>query len=158
MVPQRVKLKGFLSYKDEQEISFDGASLWMLAGCNGGGKSTVFDAVTYALFGHHRGGSQDAHELINKDSDRAGVAFDFSLDGVRYQAYRTLQRTKLGKGRATQQIYRWLPDGGQEAVPDTNLKTGFDAWVQQNIGLSYETFTSSVLLLQGKAEKLLDST
>ena len=158
-----MKLKGFLSYKDEQEICFDGASLWLLAGCNGSGKSTVFDAVTYALFGHHRGGSQDAHELINKDSDRAVVEFDFSLDGQRYQAYRTLQRTKQSKGKATQQIYRWLSSGTKEAVPDTNRRhlrqeglrrTGYG----ENIGLSYETFTSSVLLLQGKAEKLLDST
>jgi DNA repair protein SbcC/Rad50 len=158
MIPQRVKLKGFLSYKDEQEICFDGASLWLLAGCNGSGKSSVFDAVTYALFGHHRGGSQDAHELINKDSDRAVIEFDFSLDGQRYQAYRTLQRTKQSKGRATQQIYRWLSAVSKEAVPDTNLRGGFDQWVRQNLGLSYETFTSSVLLLQGKAEKLLDST
>jgi exonuclease SbcC len=158
MIPQRVKLRGFLSYKDEQEICFDGASVWMLAGCNGSGKSAVFDAVTYALFGHHRGGSQDAHELINKDSDRSTVEFDFLLDGVSYQAHRTLQRTKQARGRATQQIYRLLQTGGKEAVPDTNLRAGFDKWVQENIGLSYETFTSSVLLLQGKAEKLLDST
>src|SRR5262245_3018162 len=109
MIPQRVHLKGFLCYKEEQEVSFDGASLWMLAGLNGSGKSTVFDAVTYALFGHHRGGSQDAHELINKDSDRAAVAFDFSLDGERYQAQRTIQRTKQGKSRATQQIFRLGP-------------------------------------------------
>ncbi len=158
MIPLRVKLKGFLSYKEEQEISFDGASLWMLAGLNGSGKSSIFDAVTYALFGHHRGGSQDAQELINKDSDRAAIEFDFSLDGQRYQAVRTVQLTKQGKSRGTQQIFRTGPDGAKEAVPDTNLKSGFDDWVAENIGLSYETFTSSVLLLQGKADKLLDST
>ena len=62
MIPLRVKLKGFLCYKEEQEISFDGnASLWMLSGLNGSGKSSIFDAVTYALFGHHRGGAKD-HE------------------------------------------------------------------------------------------------
>jgi DNA repair exonuclease SbcCD ATPase subunit len=158
MIPLRVKLKGFLCYKDEQEINFDGASLWMLAGLNGSGKSTVFDAVTYAVFGHHRGGSQDAHELINKESERAVVEFDFALDGQRYQAYRTLQLTKQGKAKGTQQIYRRLPDGSREPVEGTSLKAGFDDWVQGNIGLSYETFTSSVLLLQGKADKLLDST
>ncbi|MCI0462953.1 MAG: SMC family ATPase [Gemmataceae bacterium] len=158
MIPQCVRLKGFLCYKDEQEISFDGSSLWMLAGLNGSGKSSVFDAVTYALFGHHRGGSQDAHELINKESDKAAVAFEFALDGETYQIHRTLQRTKQGRGRSTQQIYRRSTEGKWEAVEDTNLKAGFDEWVAANIGLSYETFTSSVLLLQGKAEKLLDST
>jgi DNA repair exonuclease SbcCD ATPase subunit len=158
MIPQRVQLKGFLCYKDEQEVCFDGASLWMLAGLNGSGKSTVFDAVTYALFGHHRGGGHDAHELINKDSDKAGVAFEFTLDNERYQVRRTLQRTKQGKSKSTQQVYHWTPLESWEAVEGTNLKVGFDEWVADNIGLSYETFTSSVLLLQGKAEKLLDST
>jgi DNA repair protein SbcC/Rad50 len=158
MIPLRVQLKGFLCYKEQQEVSFDGAALWMLAGLNGSGKSTVFDAVTYALFGHHRGGGHDAHELINKDSDRASVAFEFSLDGERYQVHRTLQRTRQAKSKATQQIYRWSPLDSWEALEGTNLRAGFDEWVEQNIGLSYETFTSSVLLLQGKAEKLLDST
>jgi DNA repair exonuclease SbcCD ATPase subunit len=130
----------------------------MLAGLNGSGKSSIFDAVTYALFGHHRGGSQDAHELINKDSDRALVSFEFALDGQCYRADRTIQRTKQGKARNTQQIFRREGANGWAAVENTNLKTGFDEWVQQNLGLSYETFTSSVLLLQGKAEKLLDST
>src|SRR5262249_45605078 len=132
MIPLRVQLKGFLCYKEEQEICFDGASLWMLAGLNGSGKSTIFDAVTYALFGHHPGGATDAHELINKDSDRAGVAFEFSLDGARYQVHRTLQRTKQGKSRATQQIYRWSPLDSWEALEGTNLRAGFDEWVEQN--------------------------
>src|SRR5436305_15200874 len=116
MIPQRVKLKGFLSYKDEQEICFDGASLWMLAGCNGSGKSTIFDAITYSLFGHHRGGSQDAHELINKDTDKGSIAFEFTLDGLPFQIVRTLQRTKQGKGKGSQQISRGLPVGGWEPI------------------------------------------
>src|SRR5262249_21153254 len=45
-----------------------------------------------------------------------------------------------------------------EPIPDTNYKAKFDAWIKDKIGLDYETFTSSVLLLQGKSEKLLDST
>src|SRR5437588_3899966 len=111
MIPRRVFLRGFLCYREEQEIDFGGATLWMLAGLNGSGKSSVFDAVTYALFGHHRGGATDAHELINKDSDRAGVDFEFALDGERYSVRRTLQRTRQGKSRATQQVYHWSPLG-----------------------------------------------
>src|SRR5438874_5430065 len=96
MIPKRIRLHGFLCYKDEQEISFDGASLWMLAGLNGSGKSTIFDAVTFALFGHHRGGSQHAHELINKDCDRLAAEFEFTLDGQGYLARRTVQRSPKG--------------------------------------------------------------
>jgi exonuclease SbcC len=163
VIPQRIKLKGFLCYKDEQEIGFDGnATLWMLSGLNGSGKSSIFDAVTYVLFGHHRGGGTNNQELINKDCDGLAVEFDFLLDGQAYRAKRTLKRdARGGSGKSTQQVYRlgsgenghakWLP------VEGTETKRGFDPWVRDNIGLNYDTFTSSVLLLQGKAEKLLDS-
>src|SRR5262249_35286284 len=103
MIPQRILVKGFLSYRDEQEVAFDGDSLWMLTGPNGSGKSTVFDAVTYALFGQHRGGKQNAKELINKDSDGLVIEFDFLLDGRLYQAKRTLKKSN----RSTRQINRW---------------------------------------------------
>src|SRR5262249_4134505 len=152
---------GFLCYTDEQEVGFDGASLWMLSGLNGSGKSTVFDAVTYALFGHHRGGKTEAHELINKDRDKLVVEFDFTLDQQLYRAKRTLRRNTRGGASGTQQILRYEEDSGGpgkwEAVEGTGLKKDFDVWVAENIGLTYETFTSSVLLLQGKAEKLLSS-
>ncbi len=159
MIPQRVYLRGFLRYRDEQEVRFDGSSLWMLSGLNGSGKSSVFDADTYALFGHHRGGRLEAHELINKDCTGAVVEFDFTQDGELFRARRTLQRDAKGGARGTQQILRWEPGANGPPVPveDTGRRTEFDKWVREHIGLNFETFTSSVLLLQGKAEKLLDS-
>ena len=103
MIPRRVKLSGFLSYKGEQEVAFDGSALWMLSGLNGSGKSTVFDAVTYALFGHHRGGASNAGELINKDSKALSVEFEFLADGQPFQARRPCAGTPRGipRGRRT---------------------------------------------------------
>ena len=163
MIPQRIKLKGFLCYKDEQEIEFDGNStLWMLSGLNGSGKSSIFDALTYALFGHHRGGGQHAHELINKDSDSLLVEFDFQLDN---RLYRVERHAASQNGRrcrrhaadvlaANQEdgATAWVADRGHGAEEANSMAGSTD-----NIGLNYDTFTSSVLLLQGKAEKLLDS-
>jgi DNA repair exonuclease SbcCD ATPase subunit len=161
MIPQRIALRGFLSYREEQEILLDSASLWLLAGPNGSGKSAVFDAITYTLFGGHRGGQTGAQGLINKDSNNMTVEFDFLLDDKFYQARRTLHINDKGKTTATQQIRRWVVpadgSGRWETVPDTGSRAGFDAWVRENIGLTYETFTSSVLLMQGKAEKLLSA-
>jgi exonuclease SbcC len=162
VIPQRVKLKGFLCYKEEQAIGFDGhTTLWMLSGLNGSGKSSIFDAVTYALFGHHRGGGQHAIELINKDSDGLLVEFDFLLEGQAYRAKRTLRRNTRGGSSGTQQMFRYEagPDSGGSwvAIEDTGQKREFDSWVAEKLGMTYETFTSSVVLLQGKAEKLLDS-
>lgn len=163
MIPRRVYLRGFLCYREEQEIDFAGATLWMLAGLNGSGKSAIFDAVTYALFGHHRGGASGAAELVNKDSDGFAVEFDFLLDGDVYRVKRTLRKGSKSTS-ATQQVLRFRTSGegsnsGKwDPVPDTGRRAEFDAWVRDHIGLNYDTFTASVLLLQGQAERLLDST
>src|SRR5580698_10496842 len=165
MIPQRIKLSGFLSYKDEQEIRFDGSPLWMLSGTNGSGKSSIFDAVTYALFGHHRGGSQSAVELINKDSNTLAVEFDFTIEKQLYRIKRTVRRRTSGVA-STQQVMKQVKAGSSliapvpladsrddntstsigdnwEAIPDTTYKAKFDAWIKEKIGLDYETFTSS---------------
>ncbi|MFM8274434.1 MAG: AAA family ATPase, partial [Gemmata sp.] len=161
MVPQRIKMSGFLSYKDEQELCFNGSPLWMLSGTNGSGKSSVFDGVTFALFGHHRGGSQSPAELMNKESNTLSVEFDFACDNQLYRILRTVRRRNTSNA-ATQQVYTYAHSeiGGEKWKPvaGTHYKKDFDAWVKEKIGLNYETFTSSVLLLQGKSEKLLDST
>src|SRR4029079_4674782 len=96
MIPRRVCLRSFLCYREEQEIDFGGATLWMLAGLNGSGKSAVLDAVTHTLFGHHRGGGSGAAELINKDSDGFAVEFDFQLDHDLYRVKRTLRKGSKG--------------------------------------------------------------
>lgn len=56
MIPLRVYVENFMSYREGQELLFDNAPLWVLAGQNGAGKSTIFDAITFALYGLHRGG------------------------------------------------------------------------------------------------------
>jgi len=163
VIPLSIKLKGFLCYREEQKIDFDGnTTLWMLSGLNGSGKSAIFDALTYGLFGHHRGGGTHSIELINKDCDGLLVELDFRLDHTVYRIKRTLRRKPNGGTSATQNVYRSEPrdDGSSSfvAIENTgNKRDGFDPWIRDNIGLDYDTFTSSVLLLQGKAEKLLDS-
>lgn len=156
MIPQRIRLSGFLSYKDEQEVRFDSAPLWMLTGPNGSGKSSIFDALTYSLFGCHRGGTQNAGELINRGSSTLSVEFDFKLETGLHRVKRTLRQLK-NTTKSTVQVFRQEADGSWNAVSGTDQKVKFDAWIRDHIGLDYETFTSSVLLLQGKAEKLLDS-
>jgi DNA repair exonuclease SbcCD ATPase subunit len=163
MIPERIALRGFLSYDDdEQVITLDGPSLWLLSGPNGSGKSSVFDAITFALFGAYRGGKQEFHEAINKGCTSAEVKFDFRLDGKCYRIKRTLKRKKGGGATATQQVFQYVRAGENgagewQAVPDTSKKgkDGIANWVQANLGLSYETFTASVLLVQGEANRLL---
>src|SRR5262245_50406320 len=142
MIPKRIKLSGFLCYKEEQEVAFDGSTLWMLSGLNGSGKSAVFDAVTYSLFGAHRGGATGAVDLINKAENGFTVEFDFQLEGQLYRIRRTLKR-RAATTASTQQLLKYQPAIGEfEAIPDTQRKTEFDKWVAEHVGLSFETFTS----------------
>jgi exonuclease SbcC len=156
MTPLRIRLSGFLSYREAQEVRFEGGGVWLLSGANGSGKSAVFDGVTFALFGTHRGGSSNAVELINKECPSASIEFDFGIGPQSYRIHKSVKRAKSGSASSTQQLFAKGGDGW-EPVADTTKKVDFDAWIATHIGLTYETFTSSVLLLQGKAEKLLDA-
>jgi exonuclease SbcC len=162
MVPQRLILKGFMSYREEQELSFMGSSLLVLAGPNGAGKSTIFDAITYALYGKTRAERGDNAHLINHDSDRLLVRFDFLLDGVEYRVERTLNRTYSRGGqerapRATRQVLRRGDGGEMEPVPDTTREEDYRRWLGGTLGIDYEAFTTAVLLQQGRAETLISA-
>jgi DNA repair protein SbcC/Rad50 len=67
MVPVRIAVRGFLSYRDRAEVTFEGRALWMLCGRNGAGKSALFDAITFALYGSGRFGDKIVQDYIHHD-------------------------------------------------------------------------------------------
>jgi DNA repair exonuclease SbcCD ATPase subunit len=163
MIPVRVLLKNFLCYAEATdgqmiEFDFEGSPLWSISGDNGAGKSAIFDAITYTLFGEHRGGTQDDARLIRKGADRCEATFEFRLDGQLYRVRRTVSRPK-GKGRQEQktwQAFRFEPTNNDwRPVPDTDRKAQLDKWVQQKLGFGYETFVTSVMLRQGESDQLI---
>ena len=142
-----------MSYRDKTTISFEGASLWMLAGGNGAGKSTVFDAMRWTLFGAHRGGRSGHEALIHRDRERLRVAFDLALGDERFRLLRTLSRT----GRATWQIEK--SNGGNfEKIPETDGRDGYESWLREHIGLSDETFCAAMYLAQGRGDAILSAS
>jgi DNA repair protein SbcC/Rad50 len=157
MIPQRVYMKGFMSYRDETTISFQGSSLWVLAGRNGAGKSAVFDAMTFALYGAHRGGEQQAKTLINRHCDSFVVEFDFIVGEDEYRVRRTCSQK-----RSTYQAFHlqgphapYPGKPGPLVIPETDKLSGFNQWVASVVSLSFETFTASVLLRQNDSDVLL---
>ena len=157
MIPLRVSLEGFLSYKEKQVIDFEGSSLWMLWGPNAVGKSAIFDAIRFALYGSHRGGRSNVKELINHYSNRLVVEFDFLSSGLAYRIRRIHPRS----GRPARGIFLLENDSSDPLVvheipvSGTESEDDFKDWVLRTIGLNELAFTSSVLLLQGKSEQLL---
>jgi DNA repair exonuclease SbcCD ATPase subunit len=156
VIPIRISLAGFLSYRERQELFFAGAPLWVLSGPNASGKTSVFHAITYAFYGKVREDVRVA-DLINQHSDRLHVELDFAVGD---QVYR-IKRTRSRSGGQTVGAFRLdatTPDGeeGVEPIEDTTNVAGLDRWVRATIGLGFDAFTATILLRQGKSEKLLD--
>ncbi|MDJ0635543.1 MAG: SMC family ATPase [Xenococcaceae cyanobacterium MO_188.B29] len=152
MIPVRVYVKNFMSYRQGQELLFDSAPLWVLAGENGAGKSTIFDAITFALYASHRGGKQNHKDLINHKEDSLAVEFDFLINNLQYRIRRTVSR----KSAATRQISK-IVDNKIKPISNTDNEQGFKEWIEHHIGLKENAFTSCVLLSQGNSDKLLTS-
>ncbi len=153
MIPKRIELENFLSFgKPAVAFTFtDDEPLWALCGKNGVGKSAVFDGITYALYGEHRGGTQKAEQLIRHGANGFRIVLEFEFAGVEYRI------TRVRAGRTAQKVERRI-DGEWEAVPGVNSAADVKAWVEKTLGLGYKAFTSSALLRQGEADKLFSAS
>jgi exonuclease SbcC len=163
MIPVRVQLRNFLCYDGEGdgvEFDFDGSPLWSISGDNGAGKSAIFDAITYTLFGQHRGGAQEDGRLIRSGARDCEASFEFRLDDRLYRVRRTVGRPR---GSARQEPKTWQAAWFDPAVNDwrpiqeTDRERGLARWVQEKLGFGFKTFVSSVLLLQGQSDRLIQA-
>jgi DNA repair protein SbcC/Rad50 len=152
MIPKRIELENFLSFgKPAAQFTFtDDEPLWALCGRNGVGKSAVFDGITYALYGEHRGGSREAERLIRHGANGFRVVLEFEFAGVEYRI------TRIRAGQPAQKVER-RRDSEWEAIPGVNKSAEVKAWVERTLGLGYKAFTTSVLLRQGEADKLFSA-
>ncbi|QEL13336.1 AAA family ATPase [Limnoglobus roseus] len=155
MIPKRVTLENFLSFGPKQHLEFDdGEPLWVVGGPNGVGKSAVFDAITYCLFGAHRGGKgQGMDELVRHGENGFFVQFEFEFNGVGYQ----ITRNHKLKGRPTARIEQQTA-GEWKAITGINSATDVKGWSERTLGLPMEAFAASVLLRQGQADEILNAT
>ena len=167
MIPVRVKVYGFLSYRDEAELRFDGASLWMLCGKNGAGKSAIFDAITFSLFNEGRFGGKDVKPYINQDvwngnlptgrSRSMGVEFDFDLGSKRYRAKRAVLISPRGALTSSFSVFLVNRDTGEcgAQIVGTDKEAGYLDWIRRHLGVNCEAFIASALLRQGDSDRLL---
>lgn len=153
MIPKRIELENFLSFgTPAAQFTFtDDDPLWILCGRNGVGKSAVFDGITYALYGEHRGGKQKAERLIRHGADGFRIVLEFEFGGVDYRI------TRIRAGRTVQKVERRYDDEW-EAVPGVDSADDVKAWVVRTLGIGYKAFTTSVLLRQGEADKLFSAS
>jgi exonuclease SbcC len=143
--PRRVEIEGFSAYRDRTVVSFDDADLFAFVGPTGSGKSSVIDAITFALYGsvarYQNTGA--VAPVVNAQSAEAKVRLDFEVDGAAYTAVRVVRRTKSG---ATTKEAR-LERGDEVLAGDARA---LDDAVVTLLGLTFEQFTKTVVLPQGE--------
>lgn len=150
MRPRRLELEGFASFRDRTSVDFGDAELFVLTGPTGSGKSSLIDAITFALYGAvpRYENKNLVWPIITQGKQEARVGLEFSLDGVSYMAARVVRRTKSG---ATTREARLERDGQVLAGNARELNEK----IEQLLGLPFEHFTKCVVLPQGEFAQFL---
>ncbi|MBF6216190.1 SMC family ATPase [Nocardia puris] len=147
MQPLTLTVSGFRSYSTVVTVDFTGKGLTAMLGNTGGGKSSLLEAITYALF---RGTTWDARssgQLIADDCDAMSVEFTFRHDGQRWRVRRTMHASNPNAGRH----HLINLDTGEEV----DRAKPVDARIESILGMGYETFLRVGLLPQGRFDQLL---
>ena len=165
MRPLRLTLSAFGPYAAETTLDLEKlgkGGLYLITGDTGAGKTTLFDAITYALYDHSSSGIREGSMLRCKYADDkipTFVELEFEVHGVRYTVRRNpeYQRPKTrGEGMTTEKADATLtyPD----TRPPVTKAKDVTAAVQEIIGLDYNQFSQIVLIAQGQFTKLLNAS
>ncbi|HXF56240.1 MAG TPA: AAA family ATPase, partial [Actinomycetota bacterium] len=149
MRPLRLKLKGFTAFREECTLDLEGFDLFAITGPTGSGKSSLLDAMTYALYGKVDRVGKEVRELIAQGQPRMSVTLEFAVGEERYR----VARSTPVRGASKAVLERWV-DGGWRPEPAEGVR-GVDAAVERIVGLDYEAFTRSVLLPQNRFAEFL---
>lgn len=147
MRPLRLEVKNFTAFRDAAEIDFEGMDLFAISGPTGSGKSSILDAITYALYGRvERIGRQGIHQLISQGQSTMAVVLEFAVGPARY---RVARRTSVKGG--TQILLERGEDGAWVQAGEGADKVGVaNGLIERAVGLDYDAFTRTVLLPQGR--------
>lgn len=163
MRPLKLTMAGFGPYAGVQVLDFDclgSSGLYLITGDTGAGKTTIFDAITFALFGEASGNNRDSTMLRSKyakDDAPTYVELTFAYGGKSYTVTRNpaYERAKTrGTGTTTELA------GAELTYPDGRLITKqreVDAAIREIIGLTREQFSQIAMISQGDFRKLLQA-
>ena len=150
MRPLSLGIKNLTSLKSPGPIDFTDLDLFAIWGPTGAGKSSLVDAITFALFGQIPRVGKNVRELISQNEDRMSVAFEFSSDGSQYRIHRGTSR----KGTSPVQLER-LGTGDDEWETIADRATEVTAEIEKILRMDYQAFVRSVLLPQGEFDRFL---
>lgn len=163
MKPMYLKLVNIGPYRNS-EIDFSKLdAMFLISGKTGSGKTFIFDAITYALYGRlpkgHEGRSRELRSTYSSDSDEAFIEYVYALGECKYRLLRNLAFTKAGNKNQTPEdlsVQRFNDEKSrfEEAYGGLSRKEKTDKIID-TIGLSCEEFSKLIVLPQGEFSAFL---
>lgn len=167
MRPERLRLSAFGPYAGQEDLDFSALgnhTLFLICGPTGAGKSTILDAMCYALYGKTSGAVRSGEDLRSNyvGYDRKTyVEFDFAIGNRHYRIYRSptqlLERQKGDRSKPVEHKgkadFYEIDEEGREKAHITSK--GVDSAVEKLLGVGLEQFRQIILLPQGDFRKLL---
>lgn len=162
MLPIRLELQNFLAYRNPDPIILEDLHLACMVGSNGAGKSSLLDAITWALWGKARARSDD--DMIHMGENEMQVTLDFLHT---HQRFRVIRKRKLGSvrksggrspGQSSLDFFSWDENRNvyslisEPAIRETQQK------INELLRLDYDIFINSAFLQQGKADAFTTKT
>ncbi len=166
MKPVLLTMSAFGSYASKTQICFEKMDhgIFLVTGDTGAGKTTIFDAITYALYDRASGQVRDGNMMRSQYAALdvpTYVELVFSYRGEKYRIRRnpeyerlSQRRDKDGNYRITKeksQVQLFMPDGGEYK----GSKKEVNEKIQEIVGLDFKQFTQISMIAQGEFMKLL---
>ncbi|GEM_PF-1404713 len=162
MRPKLLEIEGLQSFRDIQKIDFEAlgeTGLFGIFGPTGSGKSTVLDAITFALYGKVKRADRGTQGIINANMNTAKVSFSFELlkDGTRktYRVERNYQRKKGSENSCEPKVARLIEVTGVGEIPICDKAMEVSSSIEELLGLSHDDFTKAVVLPQNSFQEFL---
>ncbi|WP_428267858.1 AAA family ATPase [Haliangium sp.] len=150
MRPLRLRMSGLRSYTHEHRVDFSQAGLMAVVGDTGAGKSSILEAICFALYGSPTWSGRAVKDLIAHGADTMEVELEFQARGDTWTVYRSTSKNNYPPARCRLTC----------PARDLNLdgRKPVDAEIEALIGLRYEAFLRCVILPQGRFQELLRAT
>jgi len=146
MKPVLLRIRGFTAFRDETVVEFGGRRLFVITGPTGAGKSSLLDAMTWALYGQVPRVGRSVKELVSQGERDMSVLFEFTVRG---RGYRVARRYP---GATSTRLERLV---NEQWVPISDRAADVTREVETLLGMDYATFTRAIVLPQGDFDSFL---
>jgi exonuclease SbcC len=146
--PVEMEVRGFTCFRAPTRVDFRGLDLFAITGPTGAGKTSLLEAMIYALYGRSPKVSNEVRHLLSQGAEKSLVDLTFSSSKTTYRVVRTIN--KAGKTEA--RIEHWVDDKYVSLAAGSRDVT---ATTERLLGLDYEAFVRTVVLPQGRFDEFL---